>query len=189
MLHACNEYFIHLAIFGDNQAGKSSLLLRFVEDNFNESVHLLEASSYRTIRSMKVKLSIKNAQLNKKQLPASYYKPLDGIVVMYDITNWETFENLLFIYTNIKLFCEDNTKLYLVGNKNDGKRAVSKEDGQCLARQLGIPFFEISSKNGCRVEELFSSLVSTVLDEKVPERTSHKNNKRSTATKIVKVCS
>ena len=93
-------------------------------------------------------------------MTASYYRGAHGIIIVYDVTDRETFENVRQWMHEIDRFANDNVCKVLVGNKCDleDKRKVSKEEGEELAKSYGIPYLETSAKSNICVEDSFSTM-------------------------------
>ncbi|KJH49950.1 Ras family protein, partial [Dictyocaulus viviparus] len=129
------DYLFKLLIIGDSSVGKSSLLLRFTDNNFNESYAPTIGVDYK-VRTMVVddktiKLQIWDTagQERFRTIASSYYRGVQGILIVYDITNENTFQNIPHWLKNVERFgCENVAKL-LIGNKCDmeSRRAVSTE--------------------------------------------------------------
>ena len=95
-----------------------------------------------------------------RTLTASYYRGAHGIIIVYDVTDRETFENVRQWMHEIDRFANDNVCKVLVGNKCDleDKRKVGKEEGEELAKHYAIPYLETSAKSNICVEESFTTM-------------------------------
>ena len=106
----------------------------------------------------KVKLQIWDTagQERFKNIQASYYKGANGILVVYDITNRESFEHLNSWLIEIEKNGNKNVYKLLIGNKNDleEQRIIPKEEGEDFARINGLEFFETSAKTDYQVQEV-----------------------------------
>lgn len=89
-----------------------------------------------------------------------------GFILMYDITNEESFNSVQDWVTQIKNYSWDNAQVILVGNKCDmeEERVISSEKGKQLAEQLGVRFFETSAKENINVKvcDLFEKLFNLI---------------------------
>ena len=94
-----------------------------------------------------------------------YYKGKDGILVVYDITNRQSFDDINFWLNEIKEKANKNTVLLLVGNKCDleDERKVSFQEGKDFADNNGIKFIETSAKTNQNVDEAFEILIDEVI--------------------------
>lgn len=96
----------------------------------------------------------------------SYFKGAHGILLVYDISDRETFENVSHWVQQIRENADDKVVLILVGNKCDREdaRAVTKEEGEELARRFGVPFFETSAKANTNVDECYNAIARETKD-------------------------
>lgn len=89
-----------------------------------------------------------------------------GFILMYDVSNEDSFNQVNDWSTQIKTYSWDNAQVILVGNKSDLEdRTVSTERGKQLADQLGMEFFETSAKDNINVKEVFERLVDLICDK------------------------
>ncbi|XP_028775753.1 ras-related protein RABE1c-like [Neltuma alba] len=104
-----------------------------------------------------------------------------GILLVYDVTDESSFNNIKNWIRNIQQHASDNVNKILVGNKADmdeSKRAVPTSKGQALADEYGIQFFETSARTNQNVEEVFFSIARDIKQRLTD------NNARSEATTI-----
>lgn len=89
-----------------------------------------------------------------RTITTAYYRGAMGFILMYDITNEESFNSVQDWITQIKNYSWDNAQVILVGNKCDmeEERVISTERGKQLADQLGVRFFETSAKENINVK-------------------------------------
>ncbi|XP_028802149.1 ras-related protein RABE1c-like, partial [Neltuma alba] len=96
---------------------------------------------------------------------AAYYRGAMGILLVYDVTDEASFNNIRNWIRNIEQHASDNVNKILVGNKADmdeSKRVVPTSKGQALADEYGIKFFETSAKTNMNVEEVFFSIARDI---------------------------
>ena len=100
-----------------------------------------------------------------KNIQASYYKGANGILVVYDITNKESFEHLNSWLIEIEKNGNKNVYKLLIGNKSDleEQRAIKKEEGEEFASINGLEFFETSAKENYQVQEAFITLTRDII--------------------------
>jgi len=165
---------IKLLLIGNSSVGKSSLMLRFSdeqwlpEDEANATigvdfrVHKMEA------KGKKVKLSIWDTagQERFRTITSSYYRGAQGIILVYDVANRETFDALPKWYSELETYVSDSVVKIVVGNKLDKEfsRQVSTTEGQEFANRMGSLFVEASAKTAIGVKEVFREVVERIID-------------------------
>lgn len=164
------DFLIKLLLIGDSGVGKSCCLLRFSEDSFTPSFITTIGIDFkiRTIEldGKRVKLQIWDTagQERFRTITTAYYRGAMGILLVYDVTDRRSFENIQTWFSNVEQHATEGVNKILIGNKCDWeeKRVVSTEEGQELASQLGIPFLEVSAKTNKNIEEAFFSLAADI---------------------------
>ncbi|KAI5706180.1 hypothetical protein M8J76_016739 [Diaphorina citri] len=164
------DYLFKLLLIGDSGVGKSCLLLRFADDTYTESYISTIGVDFK-IRTIEldgkvIKLQIWDTagQERFRTITSSYYRGAHGIIVVYDCTDQETFNNLKQWLEEIDRYACDNVNKLLVGNKNDqtSKKAVDYQVAKEYADHLKIPFLETSAKNGANVEQAFLTMATEI---------------------------
>ncbi|KAM6227821.1 ras-related protein Rab-3C isoform 2-T2 [Spheniscus humboldti] len=142
------DYMFKLLIIGNSSVGKTSFLFRYADDSFTSAFDTAGQERYRTITT-------------------AYYRGAMGFILMYDITNEESFNAVQDWSTQIKTYSWDNAQVILVGNKCDmeDERVIFTERGKHLAEQLGFEFFETSAKDNINVKQTFERLVDIICDK------------------------
>ena len=161
------DHLIKLLLIGDSGVGKSCLLLRFSDDQFTTSFITTIGIDFK-IRTVdldgsRVKLQIWDTagQERFRTITTAYYRGAMGILLTYDVTDEQSFDNVRNWMRNIEQHATENVCKILVGNKSDvpeEKRRVSAARGKAMADEFGIPFFETSAKAGFQVEDAFFSI-------------------------------
>lgn len=163
------DYLFILVLIGDSGVGKSCLLLRFADDKWTDSYISTIGVDFkiRTIeldgKTIKLQIWDTAGQERFRTISSTYYRGAHGIIVVYDITNIESFNNVKRWLTEIDKYARENVNKLLVANKSDlGEtdggaplRQVSQEKGKEFAEQLDIPFLETSAKTGTFVDTAF----------------------------------
>lgn len=167
------DHLIKLLLIGDSGVGKSCLLLRFSDDSFTSSFITTIGIDFKIkkllLNGKWVKLQIWDTagQERFRTITSAYYRGAMGIVVVYDVTDEASFNNVRNWMRNIEQHASDTvSNKVLVGNKCDmdeSKRAVPYSKGQALADELGIQFFETSAKSNINVTEVFQSVAKDVM--------------------------
>ena len=167
------DHTIKLLLVGDSGVGKSSLLLRFCNDTFEELSPTIGVDfklKYMDMAGKRLKLTVWDTagQERFRTLTSSYYRGAQGVIFVYDISRRETFENLAEIWAReVDMYgtVRDCVKI-VIGNKSDkeAERAVSKDEAREFARENGCLFLECSAKTKAFVQEAFEELVRGVLE-------------------------
>ncbi|KAK8663746.1 hypothetical protein V6N13_083551 [Hibiscus sabdariffa] len=186
------DYLFKLLMIGDSGVGKSSLLLSFTSDSFEELSPTIGVDfkvKYINAGDKKLKLAIWDTagQERFRTLTSSYYRGAQGVImvcgpcivkgvfllsiirfIIYDVTRRETFTSLSEVWTKeVELYStnQDCIKM-LVGNKVDkeSERVVTKKEGINFARECGCLFIECSAKTRANVQQCFDELVTKILE-------------------------
>ncbi|KAJ3323762.1 GTP-binding protein of the rab [Blyttiomyces sp. JEL0837] len=101
-----------------------------------------------------------------RTITSSYYRGAHGIIVVYDVTDQETFNNVKQWLQEIDRYAVEGVNKLLVGNKSDltSKKVVEYDAAKELADQLQIPFLETSAKNSSNVEQAFLTMAKQIKD-------------------------
>ncbi|XP_059629572.1 uncharacterized protein LOC132272437 [Cornus florida] len=167
------DYLFKLLMIGDSGVGKSSLLLSFTSDTFEDLSPTIGVDfkvKHVSVGGKKLKLAIWDTagQERFRTLTSSYYRGAQGIIMVYDVTRRETFTNLSDIWAKeIDLYSTNQDCIrMLVGNKVDkeSERVVTKREGVDFARECGCLFIECSAKTRANVEQCFEELVLKILE-------------------------
>merc|ERR1712227_216316 len=164
------DYLFKLLLIGDSGVGKSCLLLRFADDTYSESYISTIGVDFkiRTIeldgKTIKLQIWDTAGQERFRTITSSYYRGAHGIIVVYDITDGDSFGNVKQWLEEIQRYaCEGVNKL-MVGNKCDlaSKRKVEKKAAEEFANKLAIPFLETSAKTNNNVESAFMTMAGEI---------------------------
>ena len=110
-----------------------------------------------------------------KTITSAYYRGADGVVVLFDITNQDSFRHLEGWLSEVNRYASpDNTKRILIGNKVDksSERVISLEAAKEFAGKYGMKYIETSAKAGTNVEQAFNELTEELLKFKIEKRQS-----------------
>ena len=159
-------------LLGDSSVGKTCFLLRYCDKTFQEA-HLstigldyrLKTMTLKSGKNIKLQIWDTAGQDRFRAITKNYYKGANGIILIYDVTNLQSYENVKNWITQIKDEANPNVIIYLAGNKVDVKdeeRVVKTEDGQRIADEYKLKFYETSAKSGINVNIIFEELVENV---------------------------
>ena len=160
-----------ILVLGDTSVGKSCLLLRFCDNSFQEA-HLttigldfrLKTINLKDDRKVKIQIWDTAGEDRFRSITRNYYKGAKGILLIFDVTNKETFTHVRDWIERIHEESPEGITICLVGNKIDmnESRVISNEEGKKIADEFKIPYFETSAKSNIGVEEVFTYLVKEV---------------------------
>ncbi|XP_075797732.1 ras-related protein Rab-26 isoform X2 [Microtus pennsylvanicus] len=154
-------------LVGDSGVGKTCLLVRFKDGaflagTFISTVGIDFRNKVLDVDGMKVKLQIWDTagQERFRSVTHAYYRDAHALLLLYDITNKDSFDNIQAWLTEIQEYAQRDVVLMLLGNKVDStqERVVKREDGEKLAKEYGLPFMETSAKTGLNVDLAFTAI-------------------------------
>ena len=189
-----------ILLLGDSTVGKTCFLLRYCDKRFQEA-HLstigldyrLKSMTLKNGKNIKLQIWDTAGQDRFRAITKNYYKGANGIILIYDVTNLQSYENVKNWISQIKEEANPNVLIYLAGNKIDvgeEDRVVKTEEGQKIANEFNLPFYETSAKNGVNVNEIFEDILEKI-DEvysKIEVSKTEKKNKLYTGGKKTKKC-
>jgi Ras-related protein Rab-8A len=157
------DYTLKILTIGESAVGKTCILLRFTDNKFLKSHLTTIGIDYKSkvIRSnnysVKLKIWDTAGQERFRNITQQYYKGADGILLVYDITERNSFEK---VREWMKMIQQNTTKdkigIILIGNKCDlEERQVSVEEGESMANEFGVLFFETSAYKDKNITESF----------------------------------
>ena len=164
------DYTIKYIIVGNAYVGKSNIIYRFVENKFSENYKATINLDF-SYKNMKINDKIFRIQLwdtagqeEFQSISRGYYKSGACALVVYDITDRETFNNVSSWVEECKNNGPSTITLVLVGNKIDleDKRQVTYEEGEDFANRNNMQFYETSALNGTNIDKLFNDTVESI---------------------------
>eukprot|EP00828_Plagiopyla_frontata_P014597 TRINITY_DN1909_c0_g3_i1.p1 TRINITY_DN1909_c0_g3~~TRINITY_DN1909_c0_g3_i1.p1 ORF type:complete len:206 (+),score=49.00 TRINITY_DN1909_c0_g3_i1:78-695(+) len=166
------DYLFKCVIIGDAGVGKSALLLRFADDTFNENylTTLGVDFKFKTVnfnnKAVKLQIWDTAGQEKFRTITNAYYKGAHCIVVVYDITNEQSFRNIEKYWINeIETNADKNALLLFVGNKVDlnNQKAIDSQEAQELAKKYNAQNFEVSAKESTGVSLAFEAIMEKLM--------------------------
>ena len=157
------DYLLKYIIIGDAAVGKSNLLLRYTQGDFKSEYQLTIGVEFGAknldINNKKFRLQIWDTagQENYRSITRAYYKNSVCAILVYDISNRESFEHISSWIEDCMSQSPKTVFMILVGNKSDldDNRVVTFEEGQEMAKNNNLIFFETSAKTGKNVDKIF----------------------------------
>ncbi|XP_032811594.1 ras-related protein Rab-3C-like [Petromyzon marinus] len=167
------DYMFKLLIIGNSSVGKTSFLFRYSDDTFSSAfvstvgIDFKVKTVYRNDKRVKLQIWDTAGQERYRTITTAYYRGAMGFLLMYDITNEDSFNAVHDWATQIKTYSWDNAQVILVGNKCDleDERVIAMQRGKQLGDQLGFEFFETSSKDNINVRQTFERLVDVICEK------------------------
>ncbi|KAK7518939.1 ras family-domain-containing protein [Phyllosticta citricarpa] len=171
-----------LVLLGESAVGKSSLVLRFVKDQFDDyrestigAAFLTQTIALDETTTVKFEIWDTAGQERYKSLAPMYYRNANCAVVVYDITQASSLDKAKAWVKELQRQANENIIIALAGNKLDlvtespDKRAIPAADAEQYAREAGLLFFETSAKSAENVRELFTAIAKKLpLDQAGP---------------------
>jgi len=178
------DYQFKLLLIGDSGVGKSCLLLRFADDTYTESYISTIGVDFkiRTIhldgKTIKLQIWDTAGQERFRTITSSYYRGAHGIIVVYDVTEAESFNNVKQWLHEIDRYASEGVNKLLVGNKSDlvSKKQVETQTAKEMADSLSIPFLETSAKSATNVEQAFMTMASEIKNRMATAPTGRMGN-------------
>jgi Ras-related protein Rab-1A len=160
------NYIFKLLLIGDSGVGKSSIMLQYVDQTFTDTHVSTIGVDFKIITSTvndkicKLQIWDTAGQERFKTITSSYYRGAHGIIVVYDTTNRESYDNVKIWLEEAHRLVSGDPNFILIGNKSDlsEKRKVSKEEAEEFATDNSIAFIETSAKTNVNVSNLFETL-------------------------------
>jgi len=181
------DYLFKLLLIGDSGVGKSCLLLRFADDTYTESYISTIGVDFkiRTVeldgKTCKLQIWDTAGQERFRTITSSYYRGAHGIIIVYDVTDNESFNNVRQWLYEIDRYASEDVNKLLVGNKCDlkEKKVVDHEAGERFASSVGMKFLETSAKNSHNVEQAFLTMATEIKRRIASSCVNHPTQDRS----------
>lgn len=175
MTDTAYDHLYKLVLVGDSGIGKSSILQKYVKDDFSESY----------VSTIGVDFAVKTIDLNGKiiklqvwdtagqerfrTITHSYYRGAHGIIVVFDLTNIESFHNISNWLHEINLHAKENVQILLVGTKSDrvNYRMITKDMIDNYVKTHDFIYIETSSKTGVGIDQIFTTMATRIMKNKI----------------------
>ena len=166
-------YELKIIVVGDHYVGKTTLLYRYINNKFNEymtsiAVDFLKCNIELDDKILKLILMDTAGTEQFRSLTKGYYSNACCALIVYDITDVNSFNSVNQWIKDCNNFAQKGTHLVLVGNKIDleNQRKISTEDGKNLAIEYNMDFYESSAKTGENISNIFEGICK-IMNKKI----------------------
>ena len=194
------DYVFKYIIVGDSSVGKSCFMLRFIDNRFKADHDITIGVEFgaKTIKihknSLKIQIWDTAGQESFRSIARSYYRGAVGVILMFDITNKDSFLNVYRWLSEIQEQVAPHVSIMLVGNKTDlgARRVVKTEEAKEFAEIHGLLYFETSALSGSNVETVFLQsaeiILMKILDGSIDLKKDHTGIRVGTTSKKKSCC-
>ena len=166
------DYTIKLLVVGDSSVGITNFITQFIENKFNQTYMTTSGMDLKTssivVKNKKIRVQLWDTagQEKYRAITKNLFLKVQGALVVYDITNDNSFTNLKTWVKSIKEECGKSMQMIIVGNKCDldDQRVIEKEKALEYAEEEKVEYIETSSKTGENVQKAISQLCEKVLE-------------------------
>ena len=166
------QYIFKLILIGNSGVGKSCILQRYMKHTFEESykctigVDFLMKSIVINGQTVKLQLWDTAGQEKYKSMVSSYYRGANVALIVFDITNHESFDALPLWIENFYKNGPEQKNIILIGNKKDlaDLRQVTQQEAEAFSETNNMMYFETSAKEGDNIEYIFNYAAEKLLE-------------------------
>lgn len=160
-------------MLGEGSVGKTALLRRYTEKTFAAELPMTMGVDFKRARLLLHGVDVVQSILDTagkecfRTITSPVIQKASGILLVYDVTNAESFEKLQHWLEQIALLAQKDVKVMLLGNKVDLEgRVVTEAQGKALADKHDMIYFETSAKTGLHVHDAFVSITEAILRQR-----------------------
>ena len=180
---------INCVLIGETEVDKSSFLIRYFKDEYND-LFLTTIGLDKETKVIKINNDVYRftlwdtaGQERFRSIPPKYYQNADGIIFLFDINDRKSINNANDWISDIKKYMRKKARknIFLVGNKIDLKRNITKEEAIRLADEHGMKYFEISCKTNMNLTELVNRMIYNcypTIEDSIGGKLDKKKNKK-----------
>ena len=164
------DMIFKIVLIGDTSVGKTNILSKYLTDEFDAKSKATVGVEF-GVKNFKIENNIVKVQIwetageeRYRSITNAYYKGAKGSLLVYDITNKKSFENVEKWISDLKANADEDISMILLGNKTDleDKRVVTTEEGKNKAEFYNLTFMETSALNGNNIREAYNELIMDV---------------------------
>ncbi|KAG0345391.1 Ras- protein ric2 [Podila humilis] len=165
------DYLCKVVLIGESSVGKTNMLSRFTQNQFNLESKSTIGIEFSTAKSIEIDGKVLKAQIwdtagqeRYRAITSAYYRGAVGALLVYDISNLASFHKLERWLGELKDHADSNTVIILIGNKSDLRhlRAVATEDAKAFAEKNDLMFMETSALDGSNVQLAFTQVLTEI---------------------------
>ena len=166
---------IKIITLGNSAVGKSSFILKYTDNSFSQEYLSTLGVDYKhkkiklkNGKDVRLRIFDTAGQERFKSVSFSFIKKADGVILIYDISDLDSFKAVDNWIKSIRETGKEKLPIILVGNKcdlSDNERKISLVEGQDKADEFQIPFYETSCKDGINIKEVFEKLVDDIIEK------------------------
>ena len=166
------DYIFKVVLIGDTSVGKSSLLVRFADDQFSETYVTTIGLDFRfktmivNDKVVKVQIWDTAGQERYRSITNAYYRGAESIIIVFDLTCRQSFNHIEDWIEEVSKYTGPQVHKIILGNKSDvgeEDKQVTKEDIEKFEKKTGVKIYEVSAKKSLNVDFAFKDLVETLI--------------------------
>ena len=168
-MHNYSDYIFKIVLIGDTSVGKSCLLTRFADDQFTENYVTTIGVDFRfkTMIVMdeiiKVQVWDTAGQERYRSITNTYYRGAKGILIVFDLTNPESFNNIENWINEVTVFTGKDVIIMCLGNKSDLKKEINKNTIDEFKKKTKLEIINVSAKTGDGDEDAFKHIIELLI--------------------------
>ena len=166
---------VNIMLLGNTEVGKTTFLQQYIKKTFKEVGMMTVGVDLETIdiiidnkKKVKTKIWDTAGQEKYQAIFRAHYQKADGMILMYSVIERFSFDKIQDWINSIKESSREGITIFLISNKNDypeKQKEVTSEEGKALAKQLSLPFYEITSKDYSQVAQVMHDIVKEVVNK------------------------
>ena len=182
-MHNYSDYIFKIVLIGDTSVGKSCLLTRFADDQFTENYVTTIGVDFRfktmivMDKIIKVQVWDTAGQERYRSITNTYYRGAKGILIVFDLTNPESFNNIENWINEVTVFTGKDVIIMCLGNKSDLKKEINKNTIDEFKKKTKLEIINVSAKTGDGVEDAFKHIIELLIKKSMDKGDINNNNK------------
>ena len=166
------DLILKLLIVGDSSVGKTNFIMRFINNEFNNNYMTTSGIDLKTkdieVKNKKIRIQIWDTagQVKYKAITRNLFLKVLGVLIIYDITNEKSYNNLKSWVKLIREECGSHMQIIIVGNKCDldSERKINQDEVMNYAEEEKIEYIETSCKTGENVHKVVKTICEKILE-------------------------